>query len=514
MLARSGANMKQQKKIPKSIKFSIGVFSFFAVSLWPLPLLAVELDAVEAPLPGFYVDEVEGVLVFLGLGLSVIFIAVLLLAIFRLKSVLGQSIAELRVSEEQLSEAQSVAHMGSWSRNFDDGTCFWSKEAQLVLELESHHQPFKHYESLVRSDYAEELMTKVAATCAQGGKYTAEHPVKCPSGCEKWIYLVGKVFLGNDGTPLHETGTIQDITERKTAEEALKQSEEQLRSILEAAPYPIMIFELGDELAMKFANASTYHLFQIDAAELEDNVAAIQDFWVHEEGRSALLEVLYQGNVFNQEVQMKTYNDKSFWAMLSATRMEFNGSNALFVSVQDVTEHKQAQDELKRLATTDPLTGILNRRSLFESAEKELHRAVRYQYPFTLMMLDLDHFKLVNDNYGHEFGDKVLQRFIEVCKGNLREEDIFGRFGGEEFVIVLTASNCEGGFLVAERIRQQWEADYQVVKGKNVSSTVSIGVAGLVEQQETVDSVLERADAMLYQAKGGGRNCTSVSGRA
>ena len=186
--------------------------------------------------------------------------------------------------------------------------------------------------------------------------------------------------------------------------------------------------------------------------------------------------------------------------------MDFGGDKALFVSMLDVTEKKLIQEELERLATTDPLTGIFNRRSFFDMANREIRRSVRYNYPFSLLMLDIDHFKRVNDTYGHGFGDQVIQRFTEACNECLREEDIFGRVGGEEFSIVLVSAGLDGASCVADRIRQKWSDTELQVEGKNVSFTVSIGVADLLNPRESVDMVMERADKALYSAKQSGRN--------
>ncbi|OUS06667.1 hypothetical protein A9Q81_01935 [Gammaproteobacteria bacterium 42_54_T18] len=435
--------------------------------------------------------------------------------IIRQKSTLDKTIRELSGLEEGLQEAQSIAQMGSWSRDFEHGTTFWSKEARMVLGLGDDQEAFKHYETLLHPDDIEGMMEAVAAAYHQGGGYIHEHRIISPlDNKERWVRLAGKVFLGEEESPVRETGTVQDVTLRRAAELALRQSEEKLRSILEAAPYPIMIFDISSAPSLLYANQSTYYLFELDQDEGDLNNIDLHSLWVDEDAHVEFTDSFSEGGVTNLEVLMKTNKGKVFWGMLSSTSMDFQGNPALFISVLDITDRKLIQEELERLATTDTLTGLLNRRSIFETANKEIRRAIRYQYPFTIIMLDIDHFKRVNDTYGHATGDRVIQLFAEVCLSCLREEDSLGRVGGEEFVAVLVSSTSEGGRVVAERMREAWEATEVEVPGGVDRFTVSIGVSELIVSNESFDVLLERADRALYVSKSAGRNRVTIDAGA
>lgn len=179
----------------------------------------------------------------------------------------------------------------------------------------------------------------------------------------------------------------------------------------------------------------------------------------------------------------------------------------IVVAFHDITERKQFERELKHRAQIDVLTGLNNRRHFFELAELELQRARRYDKPLSILMLDVDHFKRFNDTYGHHVGDAVLQKLSEVCLQTLREIDIVGRLGGEEFAILLPEANAAQALEVAERLRLDAAATTMPLeRGEAVSFTVSIGVAGLAEGDHEVASMLKRADAALYAAKNAGRN--------
>ena len=172
-------------------------------------------------------------------------------------------------------------------------------------------------------------------------------------------------------------------------------------------------------------------------------------------------------------------------------------------------ENARLFGEVQRLAITDGLTGTHNRRHFFELAESELSRARRLGYPVSAIMLDLDHFKQVNDTYGHAIGDQVLRVVAERCGESIRDIDILGRYGGEEFAIILPATDLSGARNVAERIRR-CVADVPVPTERgDLTITISLGVASGA-QDDDVASLLNRADAAMYAAKQAGRNRVAV----
>ncbi len=174
-------------------------------------------------------------------------------------------------------------------------------------------------------------------------------------------------------------------------------------------------------------------------------------------------------------------------------------------------ELKNAQEQLQEMATTDFLTGIANNRLFFEMGKREVQRARRYKHSLALLMLDLDHFKKVNDKYGHAVGDTVLVAFADVCKKCLRDADIFGRLGGEEFAILLPETDVDGGRIFAERLRTAIENSDIKTKSKTLHITVSIGVTEISPDKDKLTTALRRADDTMYEAKRKGRNRVMVS---
>jgi diguanylate cyclase (GGDEF)-like protein len=178
--------------------------------------------------------------------------------------------------------------------------------------------------------------------------------------------------------------------------------------------------------------------------------------------------------------------------------------------IRDISENKKTEDELLRLAATDPLTGAFNRREFSSLADQESQRANRYNHPLSIMMLDLDHFKRLNDTHGHAAGDKALQRFTTLCCNALRTVDIFGRWGGEEFVTLLPETDAEGAVIIAERLRKIVSQSVLIYNDHKISLTTSIGIAQYRSGEVTLEGPLSRADSAVYDAKKAGRNRISV----
>ena len=177
--------------------------------------------------------------------------------------------------------------------------------------------------------------------------------------------------------------------------------------------------------------------------------------------------------------------------------------------VVDELELHHANIELQRLATTDTLTGVNNRRQFLRLAETEGRRAARYQQPLSVLMVDIDHFKKVNDTHGHEAGDRALVAVAKAMRNALRPEAILGRLGGEEFAVLLPQADRQAAMIAAERLRQGVERLSVDIDHTVLQITVSIGVTEISSDQ-TFETALRHADEALYEAKKGGRNRTCM----
>ncbi len=177
----------------------------------------------------------------------------------------------------------------------------------------------------------------------------------------------------------------------------------------------------------------------------------------------------------------------------------------------EITERKQLEEELQRQATTDGLTGISNRRNFLELMKGEIKRAIRLGHPLAIAMIDIDHFKLLNDTYGHAAGDHALLEFVRVCQKSIRDIDVLARFGGDEFVMLLPDATCDQAADVLERVRHELSAHPLELEGQLASMTISVGITNLAADHESVDAILSRSDIALYQAKEQGRNRIAIT---
>jgi diguanylate cyclase (GGDEF)-like protein len=188
-------------------------------------------------------------------------------------------------------------------------------------------------------------------------------------------------------------------------------------------------------------------------------------------------------------------------------------ADEVLLTVERALEKKRLKDsnrrllqELQHMSRRDPLTGVLNRRSLDEALGREIARARRHGHALSVMILDLDHFKQVNDTYGHPGGDEVLRAFARVVGSRLREEDVLYRYGGEEFLAVLPETDPQGALAAAERVVAAVAETPVPVAGTRLRVTVSVGVAALSPSVADAAELVARADEALYAAKSGGRN--------
>lgn len=162
------------------------------------------------------------------------------------------------------------------------------------------------------------------------------------------------------------------------------------------------------------------------------------------------------------------------------------------------------------VSRVDGLTGVHNRKFLYETLEMEFNRAARFGHAFSILFIDVDHFKRINDTHGHEFGDFVLKTVVEIVQSVIRPADTIGRYGGEEFIVGLVESSLENAQLVAERIRLKVALATFALDGIQAAVTISIGIAELGADTQDLDMLIHKADQGLYQAKESGRNQTCV----
>lgn len=190
---------------------------------------------------------------------------------------------------------------------------------------------------------------------------------------------------------------------------------------------------------------------------------------------------------------------------------QIEGERAVVWTARNITQRYQLEGQLRRMSEMDELTGTYNRRKLLEELEEKFREFRRYAYPTALLMIDIDHFKRVNDRYGHVAGDEVLRATARVCMAQLRDVDLLSRFGGEEFVVLLPHTGIEAALGTAERLRKAVEQNIVKQSGSDISVNITIGVSVMKDSDPGFESVIKRIDDALYEAKRAGRNRVSVA---
>jgi len=287
----------------------------------------------------------------------------------------------------------------------------------------------------------------------------------------------------------------------RRTQRALQESEHRFREMTDLLPE--IIFEADGSGRIIFMNLSGLTRLGYSRSSLEHGLYQ-KDLYYRVESTSPLPSSLLPDNR-SVEYKVQCSDGTSFPALLRTSSIRegdmTTGERGILI---DISKLKDFQNKLETLAISDPLTGCYNHRMFIELAHKEFNRSKRSHRVSCLLMLDLDYFKHINDNWGHQAGDDGLVHFVNLCRRNLREGDILGRMGGEEFAILMPDTDIEQAETVAERIRTMLEEHPLSFGGARIPLTVSIGVSKVTS--EGIEVALSNADKALYEAKHQGRN--------
>jgi len=289
----------------------------------------------------------------------------------------------------------------------------------------------------------------------------------------------------------------RDVRERNQAEEELMRSVAKNESLLIAIPD--LVFRLDKNgVFLEFIPEKEFSLWKPSSEFLGRSVYDVLDKKVARQFMQNVNRAIETGETQILEYQLSLKGKSHHYE----SRIMTDGKGDILVVVRNFTRQKQAE----RMAAIDPLTHAYNRRKFSELLDQEIKKVERNDKSFSIVMLDIDHFKRINDTHGHDAGDYVLKRMTKLVRENIRDLDILSRYGGEEFVIILPERNLKGAIAVAERIRKVIES---ACFDKVGQITISAGVSDFM-QGDNRESVFKKVDNALYIAKNGGRNRVSV----
>lgn len=349
----------------------------------------------------------------------------------------------------------------------------------------------------------------------------------------RWLYFTAAAIRNADGEIIGAIETLQDVTARRQAEAALRNSTAFHGQIIEGSSVATLVIN-ADHKVTHWNRAC-----EVLTGKVAREMIGTDRHWaafyaaprpimadlVLDGASESRVDRLYHGRFRPSQLVPGGYEAEDFfphfgdggrWLFFTAAPLRNADGDIVgaIETLQDVSERRRAEEALREseeryrtLSLTDTLTGLFNTRHLHERLPAEIERAQRYNRPLSLLVLDCDHFKRINDTFGHLEGDRVLQGLAGVIRDCLRRSDSAFRYGGEEFVVLLPETELTAARLLAERLRMAFESKrIATASGEEIRCTVSIGVAGWVPG-EGENGLIRRADAAAYTAKERGRNC-------
>jgi diguanylate cyclase (GGDEF)-like protein/PAS domain S-box-containing protein len=301
-------------------------------------------------------------------------------------------------------------------------------------------------------------------------------------------------------------GSARDVTQQRKALAELEASKVELKSILDQLPDVLYRTDMQGIITM--ISPACFDIIGFRREEMLGT--ALSDYYSIREDRQRIVQAICEagGKAIRVESSLRHKDGSVVWVLTNAF-VRFD-SDQQPVSIEglarDISERKRMEEQLMTLSRTDVLTGAFSRGYFMEKCEEVINMMRRYQRPASMMVADLDHFKTINDKYGHHAGDLALKAFTNVCRQEIRESDILGRLGGEEFGLMLPETTIQHAQVLAERIRKAASAIEIKLDDQIIRIAVSIGLVELSTEDAKLDSVMRRADLAMYQAKAGGRN--------
>ncbi|WP_017926710.1 PAS domain S-box protein [Thioalkalivibrio sp. HL-Eb18] len=406
----------------------------------------------------------------------------------------------LHRSERELALAQRIAHVGNWVSDFQHNEIRWSDEVYRIFGMQRGRWHGTHgaFMQAVHPEDRERVQAAVDRALAGVEPFDVTHRIVRPDGVERVVRERGSVEFGPSGTPERMVGTVQDITEQYHLEQ-----EQRLLAATFEASQAIFITDVAGTIQRvnaTFTQLTGYTEQEAVGANPRILNSGCQDRGFYEAMfRTVREDGHWEGEIWNRRKNGEIFPLHEVVTAIRDGRGEIEYYIAMF---HDITRQKELEAALEHQAFYDPLTDAANRGYFETLLEREARRVQRYEHPCSLLLLDIDHFKRINDTFGHEVGDDVLRRLVQVLGSRLRETDVLGRWGGEEFVVLLPGADALRAELVAEQLREQVATTPFPRVGR---LTISLGVAPC-RAGEPVKDWLKRADDAMYAAKRGGRN--------
>ncbi len=417
--------------------------------------------------------------------------------------------AELQRNQELLIEAERLGRIGSWELDVVSGKLRWSDEIYRMFELDpAQFSPtYENFLNVVHPEDRDKVNLAYRQSLDTHQPYDVEHRLCMGDGCIKWVREHCNNYFDESGKPLRSVGAVQDITGQKLIEDNLR-----VAAVAFETHEGIMITDANANIIRvnrAFCEITGYSAEEVLGKNPRILSSGKQDREFYEE----MWRQLTAFDSWSGEICDRRKDDTMYpkWLTITAVR-DGAGKITEYVAIfSDITQRKQAEEEIRNLAFYDVLTGLPNRRLLLDRFRQALTTSQRSRQYGAVLFLDMDRFKTLNDTLGHEYGDLMLAEVARRMQTCVREADTVARLGGDEFVVLLedidekSTEALQKVALIAEKIRVSLTSPY-ILAGHEHHSSPSIGATLYRGAEKSVDVLLKHADTAMYQAKESGRN--------
>jgi diguanylate cyclase (GGDEF)-like protein/PAS domain S-box-containing protein len=421
--------------------------------------------------------------------------------------------ADLRDVSDRMAAAQRIAHFGNWEWDIAADKVTWSEELFRIFGVarEDFTATFEAYLELIHPHDRRRVNEEIQTAVANSRRFVLEHRILLDDNSVRSLRCHGEPVTDDDGKAVRLFGVCQDVTELADSERARRSAEDRFRNAFENAPIGVALVEVTEEGLGGFlaVNRAMCALTGYSEQELTDSsldeITAPEDRHLDSAQRRRLLRGKFDS--YTIEKRFLHHDGHEIWGQfsLSLARDTEGGAPYGILQMQDISERRRFEQRLRYLADHDSLTGLANRRRFRGELEQQIDFYARYGGQGAVLILDVDHFKHVNDTAGHQAGDNVIREIAEMLRARARVSDAVARLSGDEFAVLLPQTDRDGAIRFAEDLRR--EVRLQSTASGPEPVTISIGVAMFGgETEEGGEPALVAADLAMYEAKEQGRD--------
>lgn len=407
----------------------------------------------------------------------------------------------IQKNQEIILKALEVSQIGIWEWDVNCGKFSYDERYKEILGTNT--DPFEgkwsKFEESINKEDTETLIKNIREHfLTKASKFEGTYRIKDVNNNDKWFLSRGKVLERNKfGLPLNMVGAYLEITENKKKVDEMKKEKDFIEKVVENMGQGLVLLDF--DLEVKYANKSFYKMVEFDDGILDLKKVLDQRDW---ESFNENMKNLKRStnNAISFESNLVTKSGDKVPVLITGVTYEEVDVSRIILVITDITEKKKLEEILKKYATFDDLTGSYNRRAGFYALEKYFQLAKRRQEPLSVVFIDIDNLKYINDNYGHDAGDYILRKVTDVLKNTLRESDLIIRVGGDEFVLGLPNAEEIDVHKIFQRILSQLK---EVKVDGNVRINLSYGVSEYKDFQKDInlESLIKEADNKMYEMK-------------